>query len=85
MAEPSKNESKREHPNDPLHGIKLETMLTDLVDFYGWDDLAFRIRINCFSKDPSLKSSLKFLRKTRWARNKIEDLYKLYLETKNDS
>ena len=67
---------KREHPNAPLHGITLETMLNELVDFYGWDDMACRIRINCFAKDPSVKSSLKFLRKTQWARYKVEDLYK---------
>jgi uncharacterized protein (DUF2132 family) len=50
--------------NDPLHGITLERMLNELVKEYGWDDLAFRIKINCFSNDPSIKSSLKFLRKT---------------------
>ncbi len=76
------DDPKREHPNDPLHGVKLETMLNELVDYYGWDDLAFRIRINCFANDPSVKSSLKFLRKTFWARDKVEALYKLYLETK---
>lgn len=73
---------KREHPNDPLHGIKLEQMLNELVEFYGWEDLAFRIRINCFAKDPSVKSSLKFLRRTFWARQKVEDLYRSYLEVK---
>lgn len=65
--------------NDPLHGITLERMLTELVDNYGWDDLAFRIKINCFSSNPSIKSSLKFLRKTPWARNKVEILYKQFL------
>ncbi|MGJ8677858.1 MAG: VF530 family DNA-binding protein [Akkermansiaceae bacterium] len=65
--------------NDPLHGVTLERMLTELVDAYGWDDLAFRIKINCFSNDPSIKSSLKFLRKTPWARNKVEILYKQFL------
>jgi len=70
---------KRKHPNDPLHGINLKTMLTELVEFYGWDDLAFRIRINCFAKNPSIKSSLTFLRKTFWAREKVENLYKHYL------
>jgi len=69
--------------NDPLHGITLEQMLNDLVKEYGWDDLAFRIKINCFSKDPSIKSSLKFLRKTDWARNKVEILYKQYLGLKD--
>jgi len=64
---------------DPLHGITLEKMLTELVDEYGWDDLAFRIRINCFKNDPTIKSSLKFLRRTGWARNKVEILYKQFL------
>ena len=62
-------------PNNPLHGLTLETILTYLVDRYGWDDLSYRLRINCFSKDPSLKSSLKFLRQTPWAREKVEELY----------
>ena len=61
-----------------LHGITLESLLTRLVDHYGWDGLAKRIDINCFESDPSLKSSLKFLRKTPWAREKVE---KLYLDT----
>ena len=65
--------------NDPLHGITLERMLTELVEAYGWEDMAFRIRINCFSRDPSIKSSLKFLRKTFWARAKVEDLYKFHI------
>lgn len=78
---------KRQHPNDPLHGINLKTMLTELVEFYGWEDLAFRIRINCFARDPSIKSSLTFLRKTFWAREKVENLYKHYLlfEKESDS
>ena len=71
--------SSGEMSNDPLHGITLERMLTELVDAYGWDDLAFRIKINCFSSNPSIKSSLKFLRKTPWARNKVEILYKQFL------
>jgi uncharacterized protein (DUF2132 family) len=62
-----------------LHGITLESVLTRLVDHYGWDQLAARIDINCFANDPSIKSSLKFLRKTPWARSKVEELY---LETK---
>ena len=65
--------------NDPLHGITLEQMLTELVAKYGWEDLSFRIRINCFSNDPSIKSSLKFLRRTPWARTKVEVLYKQFL------
>jgi uncharacterized protein (DUF2132 family) len=62
-----------------LHGITLESILTRLVDHYGWDGLGKRIDINCFLSDPSIKSSLKFLRKTPWAREKVENLY---LETK---
>ncbi|OQW79998.1 MAG: transporter [Proteobacteria bacterium ST_bin11] len=60
---------------DPLHGITLETLLTRLVEKYGWEELAERIDINCFAKDPSITSSLKFLRKTPWARQKVEALY----------
>ncbi len=61
--------------NDPLHGITLKQMMTDLVEWCGWEDLARRIRINCFANDPSLNSSLKFLRRTPWAREKVERLY----------
>lgn len=60
---------------DPLHGITLEQLLNKLVAQYGWNGLAERIRINCFSIDPSIKSSLKFLRRTPWARKQVEDLY----------
>jgi uncharacterized protein (DUF2132 family) len=62
-------------PNNPLHGITLEMMLTQLVEHYGWEELGQMIRINCFNFDASIKSSLKFLRKTPWARTKVEDLY----------
>jgi len=62
-------------PNNPLHGITLEQVVTKLVDHYGWQDLADSISINCFKNDPSVKSSLKFLRKTLWAREKVENLY----------
>jgi len=62
-------------PNNPLHGITLEMMLNQLVTQYGWDGLGGRIPIKCFTDDPSLKSSLKFLRRTSWARKKVEDLY----------
>jgi uncharacterized protein (DUF2132 family) len=61
--------------NNPLHGITLETMLTRLFDKYGWEELAKRIPIQCFINDPSIKSSLKFLRRTPWARKKVEELY----------
>lgn len=62
-------------PNNPLHGKTLETILTELVSHFGWPELGYRIRINCFLQEPSIKSSLKFLRKTPWARKKVEDLY----------
>ena len=61
--------------NDPLHGKTLETIVTFLVDHFGWEDLALQININCFKSNPSVKSSLTFLRKTPWARKKVEDLY----------
>ncbi|SJL84653.1 VF530 family DNA-binding protein [Vibrio palustris] len=61
--------------NNPLHGLTLEKILTHLVEQYGWDGLYQQIRVNCFSNDPSIKSSLKFLRKTQWARDKVEALY----------
>lgn len=61
--------------NDPLHGITLETVLTDLVAKLGWEQLGRRIRINCFAREPSIKSSLIFLRRTPWARAKVEALY----------
>jgi uncharacterized protein (DUF2132 family) len=61
--------------NDPLHGKTLEMILVYLVEFYGWEQLGILIRINCFTDSPSISSSLKFLRKTDWARKKVEDLY----------
>ena len=64
-----------EQPNNPLHGVTLEAVLTRLVERYGWQGLSQRININCFKSDPSIKSSLKFLRKTQWARDKVENLY----------
>jgi uncharacterized protein (DUF2132 family) len=64
-----------QQPNNPLHGITLETLLNELVEHYGWEQLAERVSINCFKNDPSIKSSLKFLRKTPWAREKVEALY----------
>ena len=67
-----------EQPNNPLHGKTLEAIVVYLVSYYGWEELGDKIRINCFRKDPSIKSSLKFLRRTAWAREKVE---KLYVET----
>ena len=64
--------------SDPLHGITLEMMLNQLAEHYGWDEMGRIIRIRCFNIDPSIKSSLKFLRKTPWARKKVEDLYLRY-------
>ena len=61
--------------NNPLHGVTLETIVNYLVDQLGWDELAYRIDTRCFKNEPSVKSSLKFLRKTPWARKKVEDLY----------
>lgn len=61
--------------NNPLHGKTLEQIVTSLVEHYGWDELGRRIKIQCFNSDPSVKSSLKFLRQTPWARKKVEDLY----------
>ena len=61
--------------NNPMHGVTLEMILNRLVDHYGWEALGIRIKIKCFSNDPSVKSSLKFLRKTPWARTKVENLY----------
>ncbi len=64
-----------EQPNNPLHGITLEKLLIKLVAHYGWDELGREIDIRCFNWEPSIKSSLKFLRKTPWARTKVEELY----------
>lgn len=71
---------------DPLHGITLERMLNELVDHFGWPELGVRIPIRCFDTDPSIASSLKFLRKTPWARAKVEGLYGFMLrERKRDA
>lgn len=64
-----------QQPNNPLHGMTLESVVVKLVDYYGWDELANKISINCFRNDPSVKSSLKFLRKMPWARQQVESLY----------
>ncbi|NTW25769.1 MAG: DUF2132 domain-containing protein [Lentimicrobium sp.] len=61
--------------NNPLHGKTLETILEELVNFYGWEQLGYNINIRCFNENPSIQSSLKFLRKTPWARKEVEDLY----------
>ena len=64
-----------EQPNNPLHGLTLEKVLTSLVDHYGWEELGEVIPVRCFKYDPSIKSALKFLRRTPWARKKVENLY----------
>ena len=64
-----------EQPRNPLHGVTLEQIITDLVDTFGWEVLAQQVHVNCFRDNPSVKSSLKFLRKTQWARDKVESLY----------
>lgn len=65
-------------PNDPLHGVTLEMILTQLVEHYGWEEMGTIVRIKCFTNDPSIKSSLQFLRRTPWARSKVEALYLRY-------
>ena len=74
-----KNEQQEQiQPNNPLHGIKLKEVIEYLVKYYGWEELGKLVNINCFISNPSIGSSLKFLRRTPWARNKVE---KLYLES----
>ena len=74
-----KNEQQEQiQPNNPLHGIKLKEVIEYLVKYYGWEELGKLVNINCFQSNPSIGSSLKFLRRTPWARNKVE---KLYLES----
>ena len=68
---------------DPLHGVTLERLLTELVESYGWDELAAQIDIRCFKYDPSIKSSLQFLRRTPWARTKVEQLYLRHLRPRD--
>jgi|TARA_R110002124_G_scaffold235756_1_gene401022 uncharacterized protein (DUF2132 family) len=69
-------------PNNPLHGKTLENILCELLDYYGWEQMGYHVNINCFQSDPSIKSSLKFLRKTPWARTKVEALYLSMLDEK---
>jgi uncharacterized protein (DUF2132 family) len=68
-------ENKTTQPNNPLHGVKLADILEHLVEERGWEDLSLKININCFKNNPSIKSCLTFLRKTPWAREKVEQLY----------
>lgn len=69
------NNVKKEQPNNPLHGVKLADILEWLVENYGWEQLALKVNINCFKNNPTVNSSLKFLRRTPWARTKVEQLY----------
>lgn len=69
------NTDPQEQPNNPLHGVKLATVMELLVEHYSWEELAQKVNINCFKSNPTVNSSLKFLRKERWARNKVEQLY----------
>lgn len=64
-----------EQKNNPLHGLKLKTMITELVDFYGWDVLDAALRLDCFYRNPSIESCYKFLKKTEWASEKVENFY----------
>jgi uncharacterized protein (DUF2132 family) len=73
---------QQEQKNNPLHGLTLEKIVTHLVESYGWEQLAEHIRINCFISNPSIQSSLKFLRKTPWARTKVENFYLYALRKK---
>ena len=68
---------------DPLHGVTLKMMLEELVSYYGWGELGIHVKIRCFNMNPSIKSSLAFLRKTPWARAKVEQLYQTMLDEKN--
>ena len=74
--------SEQAPSKDPLHGLTLEKIVTHLYESFGWDELGRQIRINCFTSNPSVQSSLKFLRKTPWARTKVEDFYKYALRKK---
>jgi len=71
----SEKPTNNEQTNNPLHGVKLAEIVQYLVSVYGWEELGTRIKIKCFNSDPSIKSSLKFLRRTPWARAKVENLY----------
>lgn len=68
--------------NNPLHGITLKALLTELVEYYGWEELSHMVNINCFKSNPSIKSSLTFLRKTEWARSRVENIYLKLLREK---
>lgn len=79
----TENGITQKQPNNPLHGMKLADILEQLTQKYTWEELADRININCFKSSPSIKSSLKFLRRTPWAREKVERLYLKSLKNKS--
>jgi len=81
----NRKQATQEQLNNPLHGVKLKDLLERLVDYYGWEYLAVRVNIRCFKYNPTMKSSLGFLRKTRWARNHVEDVYLDMLEEIKDN
>ncbi len=70
-------------PNNPLHGVKLEQIINELVSHYGWEYMGYTVNIKCFTNNPSVKSSLKFLRRTPWARTKVERMYLQMLKNRN--
>lgn len=70
-------------PNNPLHGVKLEQIINELVAHYGWEYMGYTVKIKCFTDNPSVKSSLKFLRRMPWARTKVENMYLKMLENNN--
>ena len=74
----------KEQPNNPLHGITLKQIVTELYEHHGWRILAYYVNVRCFKENPSIKSSLTFLRKTPWAREKVEDLYLQMLNNKEE-
>lgn len=75
------NDNNNPKAKNPLHGITLKMMLCELIEYYGWEELGHRINIDCFNCNPSMKSSLKFLRRTQWARDKVENLF-VYMSKK---
>jgi hypothetical protein len=82
LARPTPPPGDRPQPKNPLHGVTLEQIVTELQAHYGWEELGQQVRINCFISDPSVASSLKFLRRTPWARAKVESLYLFMLREK---
>ena len=85
MSDAADKPAAPQQPRNPLHGVTLETMVTALADHYGWADLGERIPVRCFNLDPSVASSLRFLRKTPWAREKVESLYLFMLRDQRRS